>query len=316
MRKKIQAKGILAGIVLIFAISASYGQQTLQEKLGYSKDTRLLIIHADDFGMCHSENLATIKALETGIVNSASIMTPCPWFMEAAQYSKKNPKYDIGVHLTVTNEWGRYKWSPVLGKSAVPSLVDENGYMWEECADVAQHAKIDELEKEMRAQIDKLIDAGVDPTHLDSHMGCMFWSREDIFKLYIDLGKAYGIPVLLNREFFSYMNEDPKDAANFIKYLDDPNLVVANKVMMDPGAKSKEELFKYYDASLNDLVPGLNVLLNHVGYNNDELRGITARAKIRQWDLDYFTDPACMENLKKQGVVMVTWREVNKASKR
>lgn len=286
-------------------------QNTIQEKLGYSKETKLLIIHADDFGMCHSENLATIKAMEDGVVNSASIMVPCPWFTEAAQYTKEHPDLDIGIHLTLTNEWGKYKWGTVADACEVPSLIAENGYMHSECPDVSKHAKVEDVEKELRAQIEKAIAAGVKPTHFDSHMGCLFYDRADLFEVYINLGKEYGVPTMVNKEFFTYMIPGEDHTAKFIKYFEDPELIITNKVMMDPGIKSKEELFKFYTSLISSqLVSGLNVMINHVGYNDEELRGITARAKNRNWDLEYFTSDQCRKALKENNIQLVTWREV------
>lgn len=305
---KVVVSKLLIALFIITGISNSFAQKTIQEKLGYSKEAKLLIIHADDFGMCHSENRATIKAMEDGVVNSASIMVPCPWFMEAAQYTKKNPHLDIGIHLTVTNEWGRYKWAPVSPDA--PSMRGKDGYMHEECIDVSTNATIEDVETELRAQIEKAIANGVNPTHFDSHMGCLFWNREDIFQLYIALGKEYKVPVLLNPRFFSYMTEGKDYSKSFLKYLDDEELVVAKKVMMDPGKKTREDLFDYYTEELVSLEAGLNVMLVHVGYNDEELRGITARAKIRQWDLEYYTSEECRKLLKDKNIKLVTWKEV------
>lgn len=297
-------------LFLILLSSCNGEKKSIQEKLGYSKDSKLLIIHADDFGMCHSENMATIKGMEDGLVNSASAMVPCPWFHEAAAYSKNNPKADIGLHLTLTNEWGKYHWGTVADKTEVPSLLNTEGHMHEECADVSKHAKIDEVEIELRAQIEKSIELGLNPTHFDSHMGCLFWDREDIFNVYIKLGKEYNVPILLNEGFFSYMTEGEYYAEKFLKYLNDEELVVAKEVMMDPGERTREGIFKYYDNELTSLEPGLNVMLLHLGYNNEELRGITARAKNRQWDLEYFTSEKCKILLKENNIKLVTWREV------
>lgn len=303
-------KNIIFLLLVLFLVSCSENKKTIQEKLGYSLDTKLLIIHADDFGMCHSENMATIKGMEEGVVNSASAMVPCPWFHEAATYAKNNPNADIGLHLTLTNEWGKYHWGPVSDSIEVPSLINSNGHMHEECQDVSENAKVDEVEKELRAQIEKAIALGLNPTHFDSHMGCLFWDREDIFRVYIKLGKEYKVPILLNEGFFSYMTEGEDYSEQFMKYLDDEELVVAKKVMMDPGKRTQKELYKYYDDELSSLETGLNVMLMHLGFNDEELRGITARAKNRQWDLEYFTSEKCKKFLEESDIKLVTWKEV------
>lgn len=297
-------------LLLSLLVSCSKEQKTLQEKLGYPIDSKLLIIHADDFGMCHSENMATIKGMEEGVVNSASAMVPCPWFHEAAAYAKNNPDADIGLHLTLTNEWGEYHWGPVSDSKDVPSLINSKGHMHEECQDVSKNAKVEEIEIELRAQIEKAIALGLNPTHFDSHMGCLFWDREDIFKIYIKLSKECNVPILLNEGFFSYLTEGEDYSDRFMKYLDDDDLVITKKVMMDPGKRTRKDIFKYYDDELSSLESGLNVMLIHLGYDDEELRGITARAKNRQWDLEYFTSEKCRKILEDNNIILVTWREV------
>ncbi|MGC8846717.1 MAG: ChbG/HpnK family deacetylase, partial [Candidatus Hydrogenedens sp.] len=141
----------------------------LVERLGFPPDTKVLIINADDFGMNHATNMATIRALRVGGVTSSTVMVPCPWFPEAVSIIKENPKVSIGVHTTLTSEWGKYKWGPVLGRTAVPSLCDEMGYFYADVPFVYLNAKPEEVEKEVRAQIDKALSAGIDVTHIDSH---------------------------------------------------------------------------------------------------------------------------------------------------
>ena len=116
--------------VFSLQLLATHAQKTLQEKLGYSKDSKLLILHADDLGMSHSENSATIYGMEHGSINSASIMVPTPWFPEIAAYARAHPMADLGLHLTLTSEWNYLKWGPVASKSEVPGLVNNNGFLF------------------------------------------------------------------------------------------------------------------------------------------------------------------------------------------
>src|SRR6202051_5099178 len=138
--------------------------QTLVEQLGYPPGTKLLVVHADDLGETHSVNAAAIKALEGGTINSASLMVPCPWFPEIADYAKSHPDADLGLHLTLTSERVYYRWGPVAPRDKVPSLVDANGYFhlnWTETA----HIDAKEVELELRAQIERALAMGVRPTH-------------------------------------------------------------------------------------------------------------------------------------------------------
>src|SRR5215471_16373122 len=171
---------LLPLLLLVTAPQAAAQAQTkslsLAEKLGFSRDAKLLIVHADDVGMTHSVNAATIAALDTGLVNSASIMVPCPWFPEIADYAKSHPEIDFGLHLTLTSERIYYRWGPVAPKSGVPSLVDANGYFYHDWAaetvpssHPAIHVDQQDAERELRAQIDRAYAMGIRPTHLDSH---------------------------------------------------------------------------------------------------------------------------------------------------
>jgi predicted glycoside hydrolase/deacetylase ChbG (UPF0249 family) len=140
---------------------------TLCERLGHPAGARLLIVNADDFGMCHAENRATVAGLEAGIYTSSTIMVPCPWFAEAAAFARRRPEADLGVHLTQTSEWEAFKWGPVAGRSAVPTLVDERGHFYRDVESVYRHATLDEVERECRAQIEQALAAGIDVSHID-----------------------------------------------------------------------------------------------------------------------------------------------------
>ncbi len=154
---------------------AGYSQvKSIQEKLGYPKNAKLVIIHADDLGVSHSENSASIKAMEKGCVSSASIMVPCPWFPEIAAYAQSNPEADLGLHLTITSEWKNYKWGPVTPQAQVPGLVNKNGFFYSSVDSVLKNATAIEVQEEIHNQIKRAIQFGVQPTHLDAHMGAVY----------------------------------------------------------------------------------------------------------------------------------------------
>src|SRR5688572_18727597 len=156
-------------LLLVWASQQTFSQDpTYAEKLGFPKDAKVLILHVDDVGMSWDSNQGAIQALEKGVATSCSIMMPCPWVPGFAHYLKKNPKIDAGLHLTLTSEWTDYRWHPLTGK-ANPGLVDGEGAFWSSVEDVAKHATGDEVEAEIRAQIDRARNLGFEPTHLDSH---------------------------------------------------------------------------------------------------------------------------------------------------
>ncbi len=188
-------------LLLLFLLAINYSvvgqnKKTVAELLGYPKDAKLLIIHADDIGVSHSENIATISAYEKGVINSGSIMVPCPWFPEIAAYAKEHPAFDLGLHLTLTSEWKYFRWDGVLPTNEIPSLINNEGYFYETVEEAAKNADTIEIEKEIRAQIERAIAFGIKPTHLDSHMGTLF-STPELFKIYLKVGIEYKIPVLV-----------------------------------------------------------------------------------------------------------------------
>src|SRR6201981_3985119 len=148
--------------------------KSVQERLGYPANARLLILHADDYGMNHSVNRATSEALEKHWITSASILVPCPWFLEAANFAKAHPDADLGIHQALNSEWTQFRWGPVSSRDKVPSLLDDQNYLPLDTPDVVKNAKPAEVEAELRAQIERAQKFGVHVTHLDTHMGGLF----------------------------------------------------------------------------------------------------------------------------------------------
>src|SRR5689334_7116565 len=196
-----QIKTFILLAVLLLSASVVNAQQTLAERLGYPRDAKLVIIHADDLGMAHSVNAATTKAFETGLVNSGSIMVPCPWLTEIAAYARANPQADLGLHLTLTSEWTNLRWGPVVSKDRVSSLLDKDGYLRLTESEAAQAADPKEVEMEIRAQIERAKSLGIVPTHLDSHMGTLYQNKA-LFEVLLRVARENKLPVRVAREWF------------------------------------------------------------------------------------------------------------------
>jgi len=283
---------------------------TLSEKLGFNKTTKLLMIHADDAGLSHSANRATIQVLTNGIVNSYSIMVPCPWFYEMAVFAKSNPQYDNGVHLTLTCEWKNYKFGPVLPISKVPSLVNEAGFFYKSREELRRNATTEDIKKELKAQIEKAYAFGLNPTHIDSHMYSVGISTE-VMNIYRALGEEYGLPVLISKEIMKMSGLDP--LVNI--YEDD---LVIDKVDYGMFTDFEAGLLKeYYRNVLDKLDAGLNMILIHPAYDDDEMKGITTNhpnygSEWRQLDLESFTSEENKERLQKNNIQLITWKDITK----
>ncbi len=285
-------------------------QPSLAERLGYSKDAKLLIIHADDLAVAHSENQASFKAMKEGVVNSASIMVPCPWLPEVAAYAKANPNHDLGLHLTLTSEWKHFKWGPVSECGEMTGLVDSLGYFYDNCADFASQAKSEDVEAELRAQIKKAKDMGIEPTHLDSHMGCLFFQNPVLFAIYLKMGREYGIPAMVGHDLLSALPE------SFNQTVTEKDIVIDRIFTANPD-DYKKGMAQYYASVFQSLQPGVSALLIHTAYDDAEMQGVSIDhpdwgAAWRQADYDFFTSDVCRKLIKEQGIQLITWREVGK----
>jgi hypothetical protein len=274
---------------------------------------KYVIIHSDDAGMCHSVNLATIKAMEEGVVSSASIMVPCPWFSEMAAYAKVNPDKDFGIHFTLTSEWDHYRWGPVAPKDKVPSLIDKDGYLWDDSRLVAENVKAEEVEIELRAQIDRARQFGVNVTHLDSHMGALF-SRADLARVYVKVGIEYNLPVLMVRIPKAFLERAypalAPVAEELIAELEKHNFPILDALDTGNYGVPAEQKKDYYLKYLRGIKPGLTEILIHCGFDNAELQGATSSSSRRGADTDAFLDPEVIREIKTLDLKPVTWKKV------
>lgn len=282
--------------------------KTLAERLGYPRDAKLLIVHADDLGAAHSINRASIKALESGLVSSASIMVPCPWLPEIAAYARAHPEADLGLHLTLTSEWSPYRWGPVLGKDRVPSLVDSSGYLYSLEDEAAAHMDIKEVEAEIRAQIVRARALGIQPTHLDSHMGTLYQSKA-LFETLLRVARENKLPFRVSQDWFT--------AAPFMPSLLGPDDVVLDRTISIEPTVAPEDWSKFYTNEIKNLRPGVTDMIVHLAFADEEMKGVTFGhpnwgAEWRQRDFEFVTSDAFRKLLKENDVKLITWREIGK----
>lgn len=314
--------------VLMLFTAASAQDSTYAERLGYPKGARVLILHIDDVGMSYEQNAGTIDVLEKGAARSCSIMMPCGWVPGFFHYLKEHPDVDAGLHLTLTSEWTDYRWHPLMGKAAVPGLVDGEGAMWPSVEEVVKHASPQEVDMEIRAQLQRALDLGFRPTHLDSHMGTLFATPAFIQK-YIQLGIEKKIPVMFPSGHGSLAIRDMKlDAArigmmrNIGKSLWDSGLPVIDDLHntsyaphLPTGMKpTPENLRKYktrfYIDALKELKPGITYMIMHCIKPTELYRFISDSGPVREGDYYAMMNPEFRKALEKEGIIVATMREL------
>lgn len=283
------------------------------KKLGYEKGTKLLMIHADDAGLSHSENLATIEGLQMGSINSYSIMVPCQGFEEIADFALKYPQFDYGIHLTLTCEWKDYKFGPVAPLKNVESLADSNGHFYKNRSLLKSSAKVDEVEIELIAQIEKALDYGLKPTHLDSHMYSL-GINDEFISVYKKVGQKYGLPILINKDLLKSIDSSYQNSIGSDDFIVDKVYVGEYKDF------EKDSLSNYYDFILNNLDAGLNMILIHPAFDDIEMQRITEDhpnfgSRWRQIDFDFFTSQKCKSILKENDTKMISWNQITKLLK-
>ena len=303
----------IAGWLLVVAglelPALAQNTSSVAERLGFARDAKLLIVHADDVGMTHSVNAATIKALESGAVNSASIMVPCPWFPEIADYARAHPEVDFGLHLTLTSERVYYRWGPVAPRDRVASLVDENGYFWHDWT-AATRIEPKDAELELRAQIERAYAMGIRPTHLDSHQYRLYDNGEELFAALLTVAHERKLPFFVARDWFA---EHPYLESS----LSADDIVIDHTVTIDPGVRP-EKWAEFYRTAIKNLQPGVTEFVIHVAFADAEMTAATREretwgAAWRQRDFDYFTNAEFRELLQKEKIHLVTWRELARA---
>lgn len=300
---------------LLLVASSLWGQPaTLAERLGYKRQDRLLIINADDAGLVHAENLATLEAMRHGLVGSSTMMTTCPWFPEIAAAAVADPKLDFGVHLVVTSEWDAMRWSPVLGRTAVPSLMDGQGYFLGSVRAVHAKAKPAEVEAECRAQIQKALDAGVDVSHLDMHMHALALD-ERLFEVYVKLAREFDLPArfLPTRE-----DTEKVQLARFRQ----EGILTTDRLY--PGAiQPGETVADVWRRVIRGLRPGVSELYIHVSLDHPEIQALTGKDPMRTGWRDrveefrlFATDPELRRLLEVQGIKLIRWKDLRDLQRR
>jgi chitin disaccharide deacetylase len=294
----------LLSLCSVFSGATSAQSKTVAERLGYPADTKLLIIHADDLAIAHSEDAASFEALDKGAVTSASIIVPGPWLTEVADYAKAHPDVDLGLHLALTSEWKTFRWGSVESKDKVPSLLDPAGTLWSLSELVAKNAKPQEVEREYRAQIERALSMGIHPTHLDTHMGSAFATPE-IFAAYTKIAHEFHLPFLTGQV-------GPKLASS----LSDKDVIVDSVIIANPNVHA-DQWKEFYLNAIKNLKPGLTEIIVHLGHDDAELQAVMVDhpdygSAWRQRDFDAVSSPEMKKALQDNHVVLIHWKDLQK----
>jgi predicted glycoside hydrolase/deacetylase ChbG (UPF0249 family) len=302
--------GLMASAVSV--TSASAQELTYAERLGWPRGTKAVIFHVDDAGMSYDSNVGAIQALE-GVATSASVMMPCPWVPHFVAYLKDHPQADAGLHLTLNAEWKNYRWGPVAGQSAVPGLVDPHGYLWHDVRDVVAHATPEEFEAEIRAQLDKALAMGLDPTHLDSHMGTCF--QPPFVERYVKVGIEKGICILMFGGHMQHIGTEAEPFKPLIRTLAEQlwsaGLPVIDDLVTQPTEgpdyeQRKQELITL----LAGMKPGVTQIIVHCTAPTAAFSHISSTGAARAAELRLMRDPDIRTFIKDRGIILTTWREL------
>lgn len=284
--------------------------KTLAEQLGYSKNDTIVIVNIDDIGLHRDETEASLQVLEFGIVKTGSVMVPCPNFHRIVEWCKDNPDSDLGIHLTLTCEWGeKYPWKPILPESKVPTLYNNDGIMWADVNELLLHAKREEIILELSAQIEKMFDGGIKPTHLDHHMD--FYYETDLFSDIMELSREYNLPM---RVWRSRRYKLPFIKKNNLHSLRRRGFVFPDTQMgiytMGGHDQSLDFRKAKYFEHLRSLTPGVHNIKVHIAFQTEDLENIMGHyhSSIRQIDYDVWTSDDTKKIAEELGIIFIGFR--------
>lgn len=313
-RRDLLTSGLIATGTILAGISPAPAadSRNLAERLGHPKGTRMLIIHADDVGMCRSVNATTTKAMTEGVATCGSVMVPCPWFPEIANWSKEHPDADLGLHLTLTSEWRHYRWRPVSPPERVKGLIDPDGFMWRSVEDVVKHASPEEVATEIKAQIDRARQFGLKPTHVDSHMGTLF-ADVRFFEAYTRVAREAGLmPMVLapTPEVLAEAKELGLEYTRLAEKLSAAGYVLLDQLSTGLKGGSLAERTEDFKRFVRGLKPGITELIVHLAGNDDEIQHVTGNWAARFHDYTICMDPGIRRFLAEENVKLVGYRDL------
>lgn len=284
------------------------------EKLGFPAGKKVIILHADDIGMCPEANISADRYLTEDHIQSCAVMMPCPNAQEFIAWAKAHPNEDVGLHLTLTSEWKTHRWPGLTSAEEAPGLLDEDGMLWHEVPQVVQHASPEEVEKEIRAQVEQSIAWGYRPDHIDTHMGTLYGSHL-YTAAYLKVAEEYQIPAMV------IDMQKPEVVAGFKQQgypINDEMIDMVNNYSLPkldyffsaPNAKTYEEKISNFKQLISSLKPGLTEIIFHPSELTDNLKSITNSWQQRAWEAQMFADPDLKQFFADEGIIFTNWKEI------
>jgi predicted glycoside hydrolase/deacetylase ChbG (UPF0249 family) len=273
--------------------------------LGFAPDAKLLIVNCDDLGMHDAINAAVVESIENGIASSCSLIVPCPAAPNAMRLLREHPHISFGIHLALIRDVPEYRWGPTADKADVRSLLDpETNELYIDTparrAALLGEAKLSEVERELRAQINAVVDAGLAPTHLDWH--CLAdGGRVDIRDLATALGKEYGLASRV------WLDDGRRKAREQGKPVIDNPFVDSYSITLDHKAAT-------YERMLRNLPPGLNEWAVHPAHGTDARQTIEPTGwRVRQTDHAFLTSPQARKIINQEDITVIDYRPLQQA---
>ena len=285
----------------------------LMDKLGFDPSDKVVIFHIDDMGFSHSSNVASFECLDFGIASCGSLIVPAPWFLEAAEICRNNPKYDVGVHLTLTCEYDLYRWRALSSVNPDSGLLDSERSLWRTSEEAITKIPVKAAEAEMRAQIKTAIDAGVNITHIDSHMGAVMAPKfiPIYFKLAREFQVAPFIPRLSKEELLAIgMGDMYAVYEKMFAKVEESGLPLLDHAIINTLGDAPDKV-EFYCKKFSEIQPGITHFLFHAAKLSSELEAITPdSARWRNLDYEAFTNPRIKECIEENDLKIIGYREI------
>jgi chitin disaccharide deacetylase len=282
-------------------------------KLGFSSDDRVVIIHTDDIGMCYSSVEAFADLWEFGLVSSGAVMVPCPWFPLAAQYAAAHPQADLGVHTTLTSEWKTYRWGPVSTRDPQSGMIDAEGYFYRRVAPVREFGVLEYVQREMEAQVQQARNAGMQPTHMDTHMGTV--ASPKFIPSYLKVALANSLPPMIFRmdqEGWLAQGLDAETAAIAVflmGQLEEMGLPLLDH-LVGMELDQPDQRLEQAKQAMSALEAGITHFIIHPAKDTPDLRAITPDWRARVADYETFMCEELKKHIQDQGIHVIGYRSL------